>query len=121
MRICSASDDEALVSFFRSTTDLGDKAQRLSVQTFKVLCRFGDPWAAAAADAIGDEVDKDDVRPSEPPAAVQSTTTQPTPRTPAVTSGGVSLTVNLQLQLPVSADGEVYDKLSPPWQHISRA
>lgn len=98
-------DAEALLTFFRSNTNLGERAQRLSVQTFQVLCRLGDFSADGAADAEAEEGEgeagdgagsgagsgrRDDHEPAAPP---------------------VALTVNLQLALPPSADGEVYDKL----------
>jgi hypothetical protein len=99
-------DDEALTSFFRSTTDLGDKAQRLSVQTFKVLCKFGDLSAGAAAEALGEEPDG-----VEEEAVVDAPAKTKPSRRSVATGSSVALTVNLQLQLPASADGEVYEKL----------
>jgi Family of unknown function (DUF5343) len=101
-------DAEALVAFFRANTDLGEKAQRLSVQTFQVLCKFGDFSAEAAADALAEHVQRE-----SPPSGGSSK--KPKEREPlmppAVVVPPVALTVNLQLQLPASADGDVYEKL----------
>ena len=100
-------DAEALTSFFRSTTDLGDKAQKLSVQTFKVLCKFGDFDAEATAAALKQEPENE-----EESSGGDEEVTEQTRRKHLQRSGGsMALTVNIQLQLPASADGEVYDKL----------
>jgi hypothetical protein len=96
-------DAEALTAFFRANTDLGAKAQKLSVQTFQVLCKFGDFSAETAAEALSE-----DTKSAEEPARA----TGKGRRAPAVTAAApVALTVNIQLQLPASAEGEVYDKL----------
>jgi hypothetical protein len=99
-------DDEALVAFVRSKTDYGDTAQRLAVRTFKVLAGFGDYDAAATDDSRHEpgESDKEEEGGSGERA-------QRKEQRRAVTGAGVALTVNIQLQLPASADGEVYDKL----------
>lgn len=99
-------DDEALIAFVRSKTNYAEQAQRLAVRTFKVLCEFGDFGAEAALQTLA--ADDDDDPPDETPK----------PRKRTVGGGGgsgsdsrVTLTVNLQLQLPASEDGAVYDKL----------
>lgn len=94
-------DAEALRSYFRTKTSLADKAQRLCVQTFQNLC--------GAADFTDD------------PRGPVATPTQGDVRSLGVTgeaipaqgprAGGVELVVNIQLQLPASADGEAYEKL----------
>jgi hypothetical protein len=100
-------DTEALTSFFRSTTELGDEAQKLSVRTFKVLCGFGD-FAAGPVDA--NEVPNTADTGSVGRAGQRDPVLQRTPGN-GPTGAGVALTVNIQLQLPPSTDGEVYDKL----------
>jgi hypothetical protein len=105
-------DDEALIAFFRANTDLGEKAQRLSVQTFKVLCDAGDFSVTATADAA-----EANTAASSPAPAGAAKTKQTTPDPPAAkdeprsAAGQVALTVNIELHLPASSDGEVYDKL----------
>lgn len=89
-------DDEALIAFVRSKTDYAESVQRLSVRTFKVLTEFGDFDQPAAAAELRAE--------PEPKAAAEKTA-----RAPAESK--VGLTVNIQLQLPPSEDGAIYDKL----------
>jgi hypothetical protein len=103
-------DAEALLAFFRANTDLGEKAQRLSVQTFQVLCEFGEFSAEAAADALADQAkDKHNGKSAGAPGATTKAKEQPP--APGVTAPPVALTVNLQLQLPASAEGDIYEKL----------
>lgn len=92
-------DDEALMAFARSQTDYAEGTQRLAVRTFKTLVGFGDFEAAAGSSDDEDE------------KAEPKTKGRTAARAGAPTSSGVGLTVNIQLQLPPSADGEVYDKL----------
>jgi hypothetical protein len=101
-------DDEALISFVRSKTNYGDTAQQLAVRTFKVLCAFGDFGAESVVDLPDDDEADEEPTPKSP--AHKKTPSGQT----AVDSEGagrVALTVNLQIQLPASEDGEVYDKL----------
>jgi hypothetical protein len=93
-------DAEALRNFFRSKTTAGEDMQRAMVRTFQVFCEFGDFGAApaqptvAAPDTGGEEL------PSEETRVIHR-----------AAGGGLTLNVNIQLQLPPSADGEVYEKL----------
>lgn len=104
-------DDEALVAFVRSKTDYGERAQQYAVRTFKVLAEFGDFEQAAAKKTIEETDTHEDDTPADGTPVDQGRSVRR--RTPAGTNGDgrVALTVNLQLQLPPSADGEVYDKL----------
>jgi hypothetical protein len=89
-------DNEALIAFVRSKTDYPEKTQRLAVRTFKVLCEFGD------FDQTGTETEtkpREEKQERKPERKV-------TPE-----AGTIGLTVNIQLQLPPSVDGEIYDKL----------
>ncbi len=91
-------DDEALIAFVRSNTDYSEQTQRLAVRTFKVLAEFGDFDQSAESDT---ETDTDTETKKE---VRRKTTVSPE-------AGTIGLTVNIQLQLPPSADGEIYDKL----------
>jgi hypothetical protein len=94
-------DAEALRSFFRANTGLAEKAQQLCVQTFQNLCNAAEFTEARRAPI-----------PSGP-ATELAEASQGSPRSEGMSRGGsgVDLVVNIQLQLPPSADGEVYDKL----------
>lgn len=98
-------DDEALIAFVRSKTDYAESAQRLAARTFKVLVDFGDFDSDLPPEELVDSPDgdgNDDESPGKRRRRVKA---------PSADSGPVALTVNIQLQLPPSADGEVYDKL----------
>jgi hypothetical protein len=98
-------DEEALISFIRSKTNYAEQAQRLAVRTFKVLCEFGDFSANASDDLLdGDDSDKDEEQLETPRRRRKQEHKDDA-------EGRVALTVNLQLQLPASEDGEIYDKL----------
>jgi hypothetical protein len=91
-------DTEALLALVRSQTDYGEETQKRVVATFKTFCGFGD-FDAEASDGGEPEIKqpKDKGSKAKPQHAAGG--------------GGVALTVNLQLQLPESADGDVYEKL----------
>ena len=96
-------DDEAIVAFVRSKTSYAEGAQRLAVRTFKVFTEFGDFDREVPPSQLADSPDERSDgrrRGSEEKGRPMSSDTGP-----------VALTVNIQLQLPPSADGEVYDKL----------
>jgi hypothetical protein len=91
-------DDEALIAFVRSKTDYAEQVQRLAVRTFRVLTEFGD------FDQPAPEPEK--IEAPEPMPERQRARAGA-----AATEGKVGLTVNIQLQLPPSEDGAIYDKL----------
>jgi hypothetical protein len=98
-------DDEALIAFVRSKTDYAEQTQRLAVRTFKVLTEFGDFDQQPDAGEVGEAKEPDEnKKPAEGELRRRAAGT-PEPE------GRIALTVNIQLQLPPSADGEVYDKL----------
>jgi hypothetical protein len=99
-------DDESLVSFVRSKTTYADQAQRLAVRTFKILCEFGD-FSTEAAGKTPREEDEDEQEDHAPDTSRRRRKREHA----ADTEARIALTVNLQLQLPASEDGEVYDKL----------
>jgi hypothetical protein len=94
-------DDEALMAFARSQTDYPEGTQRLAVRTFKVLVGFGDFDGSTASTSSGGE-ERDERGSGERSGSRGSSSPKRSP---------VGLTVNIQLQLPPSADGEIYDKL----------
>jgi hypothetical protein len=99
-------DDEALIAFIRSKTTYAEGAQRLAVRTFKVFTEFGDFDKELPPEELAEQPEDGDDDESG------TTTTRRRQRKGATgDNGSVSLTVNIQLQLPPSADGEVYDKL----------
>lgn len=98
-------DDEALIAFVRGNTDYAVGTQRLAVRTFKVLAEFSDFGGAGdqADDGNGDDEEREERQTNGGGKGRR--------RRASTGSEGVALTVNIQLQLPPSADGEVYDKL----------
>lgn len=91
-------DAEALRNFFRAHTNAGEQAQTKMLQTFQVLTEFADFESDAPAE----------------PVKTTPTTSQKskdTPKDARVGVPGMTLNVNIQLQLPATADGEVYEKL----------
>jgi hypothetical protein len=98
-------DDEALRNFFRSNTDAGDQTQLLMVRTFKVFAGLGDFDDVAAGASLQTPTPNPDETDETPRGRRRTTVHRES------SGGGLTLNVNIQLQLPPSADGEVYDKL----------
>lgn len=100
-------DSATLQTYFRTHTGLGDKAQSFCVRTFKALAEFGDfggtPAPLAEPKAIESSGESAEPEPEPAPA--------PVPHQGQAGGQALALTVNLQIELPPSADGEVYDKL----------
>jgi hypothetical protein len=96
-------DAEAIRNFFRAHTSGGEQVQAKLVQTFQVLTEFADFDTPSTGDAstVKGAATKSTEREVEIPAVVL----------PAVAAGLTTLNVNIQLQLPATADGEVYEKL----------
>lgn len=92
-------DTEALLALVRSQTSYGEDTQKRVVATFKTFCEFGD-FDADAPPADGQ---------NEPVKTIKAKV--PKGPTTGGAAGGIALTVNLQLQLPASDSGEVYEKL----------
>lgn len=103
-------DDEALVAFVRSKTNYAEQAQRLAVRTFKVLTQFGDFDQVPSPDTLGRQTDGGKPEGQGAPAG-QSRRRRAEGPNSGPGGGPVALTVNIQLQLPASEDGDVYDKL----------
>lgn len=79
-----------LRDFFSGTTKAGDKALKLTVESFKALCDFADFKGAPVV--VEDKKNKE---------------TQAIPQIPA----GVTINLNIQLTLPATSDATVYDKI----------
>lgn len=93
-------DAEAIRNFFRANTSGGDQVQSKLVQTFQVLAEFADFDAEVPEDAVtGDGKSR------------RSAARTPRRETGVTEVPGLTLNVNLQLQLPATSDGEVYEKL----------
>lgn len=95
-------DTESLRNFFRTHTGGGEQVQAKMVQTFQILAEFGEFEATApAGDADGHPVE-----PESAPSGPRTVGHAAKPVAP-----GMSLTVNIQLQLPATADAGVYESL----------
>jgi hypothetical protein len=88
-------DDEALMDFFKSKTAVAEKTVRLMVRTFRSLCELAD-FQLDEGKAAGRK--EAEMQPTP------STTTRP-PWHP------INLSVNIELVLPATKDGSIYDAL----------
>lgn len=95
-------DEEALQNFFRSKVTAGEKVQRLMVRTFLAFCKYGN---FDKADDPPTVPSRDESRHEGKAGEGQGG------RRASKATGALTLNVNIQLQLPSSADGDVYDKL----------
>ncbi len=101
-------DAEALRNFFRTHTGGGEQVQGRMVQTFQILVEFGDfeappPGAASATTGSASSGASGDI-------ALEAVTPE-VPAPPRGPTPGIALNVNIQLQLPVTADAAVYESL----------
>jgi hypothetical protein len=95
-------DAEAIRNFFRANTGGGEQVQSKLVQTFQVLTEFAD-FDAPTTNGAGSA-------PTNAKTTRAETASQARSEIPAVPALA-ALNVNIQLQLPATADGEVYEKL----------
>ena len=86
--------DKELRDFFSTQTDAGEKVLNQTVTTFKTLCEFAD-FKAEPVDVI-----------ETPPSPVKVSTVSD-----EMVSGSLPLTINIEIQLPVTEKVEVYDKI----------
>jgi len=89
-------DKEALRNFFASQTGKAENTIEKMIQTFKALCELAD------FESNSEEYPHNEVVPSR-----EGLTTLMEKQTPK----GLTINVNIQLQLPATTDEEVYDKL----------
>ena len=92
-------DVEALTNFFRANTKAGDATLRNIVGTFRTLCEFADFGAEPMSDT------KAVVEPTMSKARTTSGGITPTE------GHGLVVNLNIQLQLPVTDDATIYDKI----------
>jgi hypothetical protein len=96
-------DAEALRNFFRAHTSGGDQVQTKLVQTFQVLTEFADFDQPSTNGSNRSTTVQREGKGSDE-AAERATFRSPQ-------SPELALNVNIQLQLPATSDGEVYEKL----------
>lgn len=89
-------DNEALINVVASTTKVGEDTRKVIVATFKTLCTLADFEAGPV---------------SVPPTVGPGPIAEPRPVAPVPASTAVSLTVNVQVELPVTEKEDVYDKI----------
>lgn len=92
-------DDEALNSFFAAHTTAGETALRRMVATFKSLCTLAD-FSSEPEETTKDETTHSRKPPSTPPPV--HSTIHP--------AGSATVNINIQLQVPPDATGEIYEK-----------
>jgi len=92
-------DDEALRNFFSSHSGVGDATVTYMLHTFKGLCTLADFEGVSTIDAREQRKD----------LANHETEQKRIVRTS--TAGAVTINVNVQLQLPATDDGAIYDRL----------
>lgn len=95
-------DTESLRNFFRTNTGGGEQVQSKLVQTFQILTEFGEFDGAVPVE----EVDGRHVEPES-----TRSISRPGGHAAKPVAKGIALTVNIQLQLPATADAGVYDSL----------
>jgi hypothetical protein len=93
-------DNEALRNYFSTHSgSLNESTLQLVVRTFKVLCGEADFESAAAGEEV---LEREEVKD-------QSTSKRV--RRESVEGGGLTININIQLQLPATDDASVYEKL----------
>jgi hypothetical protein len=102
-------DAEALLNFFRANTDLAEGAARRCVQTFQILAAAAD-WDKDPPDDIDLDED-DDVKDENDEQRLGKDGRSSGRRRKTPPTGGITLNINIQLQLPANADGKTYDQL----------
>jgi len=98
-------EDEALRSFFRSNTSVGDRTVGYMLRTFKSLCELADFTQQACARPAAPTLE---LPKAAVPESAETWEAVKTVRLP--TAENVMLTVNIQLTLPPDKDGVIYDK-----------
>jgi hypothetical protein len=98
-------DAEALRNFFRANTSAGEQVQMKMVQSFQVLTEFAD------FDALVPEAGRAPQRTEHKGVQRNGSSTKARREEISLGAPGITLNVNIQLQLPATAEGEVYEKL----------
>jgi hypothetical protein len=94
-------DAEALRNFFRANTSGGEQVQTKTVQTFQVWTEFGN----------FDAPESEQVAVEQHPVKVAEKDGKPSGEQLPESVSGISLNVNIQLQLPATSDDQVYERL----------
>lgn len=89
-----------LSDFFRTKTTAGDKVVSLTVTTFQTLCAEADFSKPAA----------DDTEEADDAATEARPTGKPAQRNRHASTSSVAVNINIQLQIPETTDGKVYDE-----------
>jgi hypothetical protein len=94
-------DTEALRNFFSTSTEGGEAVLVNTVNTFKALCEFANFEAPSIETGTA------------PGETVSETITKvPITKVPAITgAAGLTINVNIELQLPATEDSTIYDKI----------
>ena len=92
-------DDEALRNFFSAETDLGKDAIDATVRTFKTVCGFADF-----------DVEPSSQQPAQEESSTVTVREQPNLRLPGMATG-MTVNINVQLQLPATDDPAIYENL----------
>jgi len=92
-----AAKREDLENFFRTATGRAGRMLRATVDAFQTFCKFTDLGAIT-------------ITPTPAPTPTPTPTPTPIPL-PVTKEGGVTLNVNIRLELPATKDAEVYDKI----------
>jgi len=94
-------DNEALRNYFSTQSPgLNESTLQLVVRTFKVLCTDADFSSAAAAEEI---LEQEEVKEKGGGQHIRRTTGQ--------SGDGLTININIQLQIPATDDATVYEKL----------
>jgi hypothetical protein len=94
-------DAEALMHWFRANTNGNDRQVSQMAGAFRTLADHADFPAASTTTNTTDDTKEEKLSEVMPPEAL----------TRVVSGSGVELSVTIQLQLPATADADVYDKL----------
>jgi hypothetical protein len=92
-----SKESSALRDFFSTSTTAGEKVLTCTVDTFKALCEFADFGAEAPEVSEGIEV--------ATPSSARNV------KVSANVAQGMTINLNVQLQLPVTEDATIYDKI----------
>lgn len=98
-------DQEALRSFFAANTTVGSGAVSKMVSTFKAIVSLAD-----FDSIVPDDADADAEKPQVDPKPINKVTKANERPSVAQYASGPNVNLNIQLQLPSDASGEVYEK-----------
>ena len=95
-------DDEALRNFFAAETNLGEQTIYRTVLTFKTLCELADFREISGTELLeSQKIEKD----------TKVITKERISKEQTLTSSGLTININIQLQLPATENEEIYNKL----------